>query len=306
MRRRKRCWSSCAYNISVHLPITLPTDLSRSRNGRHNTTVHERVAPAIYHETISRHEHEELVTVIEKEFTQDHFHTSVQPITDSETAEEQHHHNNLPVEDRHFEHDDIDDRDSRLAAEREKFKDETYHVNGEHTQNVVPTVTGERIHHHVHEIIQPIVNKMTIEPHIIHSTVLIREIHHNASKHHILSALPAVTMAEFKRQGGVLVGREERWDSFEGEPRSVGGVLGTPHTATTGSAAANEYCHSPFITIGCTLTSPVNQPQASPSHPPPQPPNAALPSPNHNPNPNPNPNPAQTPTNPSQPPQRKP
>ena len=52
-----------------------------------------------------------------------------------------------------------------------------------------------------------------------------------------MSALPVVTMADFKKQGGILVGREERWDSFEGEPRSVGGNLGTPHTNTTGGAA---------------------------------------------------------------------
>ena len=33
-------------------------------------------------------------------------------------------------------------------------------------------------------------------------------------------------MAEFKKQGGVLTGREERFDWFEGEPRSIGGVVG--------------------------------------------------------------------------------
>jgi len=32
-------------------------------------------------------------------------------------------------------------------------------------------------------------------------------------------------MADFKKQGGVLTGREERYDGFEGEPRSVGGAL---------------------------------------------------------------------------------
>ena len=33
-------------------------------------------------------------------------------------------------------------------------------------------------------------------------------------------------MEEFKKQGGILKGREERQDAFEGEPRSVGGALG--------------------------------------------------------------------------------
>ncbi len=33
-------------------------------------------------------------------------------------------------------------------------------------------------------------------------------------------------MADFKKQGGSLAGREERYDGFEGEPRAVGGALG--------------------------------------------------------------------------------
>ena len=32
-------------------------------------------------------------------------------------------------------------------------------------------------------------------------------------------------MEDFKKQGGVLTGREERYDGFEGEPRSVGSAL---------------------------------------------------------------------------------
>lgn len=40
-------------------------------------------------------------------------------------------------------------------------------------------------------------------------------------------------MADFKKQGGSLTGREERYDGFEGEPRAVGGALGGS-TSTTG------------------------------------------------------------------------
>ena len=41
-------------------------------------------------------------------------------------------------------------------------------------------------------------------------------------------------MADFKKQGGSLTGREERYDGFEGEPRAVGGALGGS-TSTTGT-----------------------------------------------------------------------
>ncbi len=46
-------------------------------------------------------------------------------------------------------------------------------------------------------------------------------------------------MADFKKQGGSLTGREERYDGFEGEPRAVGSALGggssTGTTGTTGT-----------------------------------------------------------------------
>lgn len=44
-------------------------------------------------------------------------------------------------------------------------------------------------------------------------------------------------MADFKKQGGSLSGREERYDGFEGEPRAVGGALGGNSTGSgmTGS-----------------------------------------------------------------------
>ena len=41
-------------------------------------------------------------------------------------------------------------------------------------------------------------------------------------------------MADFKKQGGSLSGREERYDGFEGEPRAVGSALGGSGTTGTG------------------------------------------------------------------------
>jgi len=37
------------------------------RNGRHDTTVHERVLPSVTHQTITKTEHEEISTAIDKE-----------------------------------------------------------------------------------------------------------------------------------------------------------------------------------------------------------------------------------------------
>jgi hypothetical protein len=92
----------------------------------------------------------------------------------------------------------------------------------------------------VHENIQPVVQKETIQPSVVHTTVPIHEVHQNEAKHHTASSLPAVTMDEFKRQGGHLSGREERTDAFEGEPRSVGGTIGGAGARGTTSLTEND------------------------------------------------------------------
>ncbi len=74
--------------------------------------------------------------------------------------------------------------------------------------------------------IQPVIQKETIQPSVVHTTVPIHEVHENEAKHHSATALPAVSMADFKKQGGSLTGREERYDGFEGEPKAVGSSLG--------------------------------------------------------------------------------
>lgn len=48
-------------------------------------------------------------------------------------------------------------------------------------------------------------------------------------------------MADFKKQGGSLTGREERYDGFEGEPRAVGGALGG---SSTGSGLTGSHGHT--------------------------------------------------------------
>ncbi|TKA77191.1 hypothetical protein B0A49_01836 [Cryomyces minteri] len=191
-----------------------------AKSGHHDTTVHEKVAPAVVHETINSQRHEEIQTAIDKEVHQDHYHTSVQPVADREILPEEHRHKLAPVEHRQFEHGNDRDIAARLEQEAAAFRDERIEGKVVETRSTAPVVAAEHIHHHVHETIQPV-----IQPTVIHTTVPIHEVHHNAPQHHSTSALPAVSMADFKKQGGVLTGREERYDGFEGEPRSVGGAL---------------------------------------------------------------------------------
>jgi hypothetical protein len=204
-------------------------------SGKHNTTVHERVAPAVTHETVKPHRHERLVTAVNREVHQTHYHTSIQPVHHREVLPEVHHHNVLPIEKRKFKHGKDHEVAARLREEEAKYKDLKTIAETTESQESIPVYTGEHIHHHVREIIQPIIHKETIEPHVIHTIIRIHEHHENAARFHETSSLPALSLADFKAQGGVLTGRESRVDSFDGEPRSVGGALGSHRLESEGN-----------------------------------------------------------------------
>lgn len=197
-----------------------------SKDGKHETTVHETVNPAIENERVLRTEQENAQKVVDREVHQDHHHTSVQPIQHKEVLPESHTHNMVGTEEREFRHGNDEHVRQRLENERAQFKSTREVGDVQHTTTEAPVVAGEHVHHHVHETIQPVVQKETVQPSVVHTTIPVHEVHHNESKHHAASALPAVTMAEFKSQGGVLGGREERSDAFAGEPRAVGSTLG--------------------------------------------------------------------------------
>lgn len=209
--------------------------------GHHDTTVHEKVAPAVINESVTKHRHEEAQTAIDREVHQDHYHTSVQPIKDREVLPEQHSHQMAAVEEREIQHGDASAIKARLEQERMQFQNTRTEGGTKESHSVAPVIAGEHVHHHVHETIQPVVNKETIQPSVVHTTVPIHEVHQNEAKHHAASALPAVSMADFKKQGGSLTGREERYDGFEGEPRAVGGALGGG--STTGTSTGHHTGH---------------------------------------------------------------
>ncbi|KAF1364966.1 hypothetical protein EJ07DRAFT_96908 [Lizonia empirigonia] len=193
-----------------------------SKSGHHDTTVHEAVAPAVQHEVVKPHLHEEVQTAVDKEVHQDHYHRTVQPVQDREILPEQHTAKLGAVQHREFDHRDHDSTKRNLIDEQARFKDERRVDGTTHSQSAAAAIGGEHVHHHIHETIQPVVQKETIQPNVVHTTVPIHEVHHNKATHHSTTALPAMTMDEFKQKGGALTGREERYDAFEGVPKNIG------------------------------------------------------------------------------------
>jgi len=209
-----------------------------SKDGKHDTTVHESINPAVKNEHVTRTEHEETQTLVDREIHQHHHHTTVQPVKDREVLPEKHSHNVVGVEHRQIQHGNDNHVKQRLEAEAAQFKDTREVGETKHTASVAPVVAGEHVHHHVHETIQPVVQKEVIQPSVIHTTIPVHEVHTNEPKHHAASALPAISMSEFQKQGGSLGGRAERTDAFLGEPKSVGTSLGGKGAA--GSTSLTE------------------------------------------------------------------
>jgi len=224
-----------------------------SRDGKHDTTVHETVNPAVQNETITPTVHEHHQKAVDREIHQDHHHTSVQPVTAREVLPEQHTHTMGTTEHKHINHGSDSHVKERLAAEAAQFKN-TRNVNEtQHSHERGDTIAGEHVHHHVHETIQPVVQKEVIQPSVVHTTHAVHEVHHNEPKHHTASQLPAVSLDEFKHQGGSLSGREERSDAFEGEPKAVGGTLGGHGAHGTTSVTENDSArHGHHSTSGTT------------------------------------------------------
>lgn len=124
----------------------------RHKAGHHDTTVHEKVAPAVVNEQIIKQRHEEAQTAIDREVHQDHYHTSVQPVKDREVLPEQHTHRMAAVEEREIQHGNPDAIKANLEQERMQFQDSRVEAGTKETHSVAPVIAGEHVHHHVHEV----------------------------------------------------------------------------------------------------------------------------------------------------------
>lgn len=201
--------------------------------------------PAVEHEHVQKEQLEKEHVAIDRERHQDHYQTKVQNIQDKEVLPEQHHHVDEGSEERVFQHGDDQEAERRLESEAADLgvHENKREVGATHVTEEAQDVTeGEHIHHHVHENIQPVIQKETIEPHVVHKTKTIKEVHQHEPQHHEAEQLPPVSMDEFKKQGGKLDGAdEERVETYDGEPEAAqgsGNVAGynAPSTRQTSRA----------------------------------------------------------------------
>ncbi|KPM43818.1 hypothetical protein AK830_g2817 [Neonectria ditissima] len=194
-----------------------------SRDGHHKTSVHEDVRQAVTEEHIKPTEHQNVTTAVDRDIHKDHHHTVVQPLEHRETLPEKHSHRVADVEHKTIHHGNDQELRDTLDRDQGKYKDTTRTHETTHTSSTAPVIESERVHHHVHEHIQPVLHKEVIQPHVIHTTVPIHETHHVAPVHHETSVLPTKTLAEFQKGTGTLHGRgETHVATEEGCPQKLG------------------------------------------------------------------------------------
>lgn len=194
----------------------------------HTTDVDEFVNPAVTSETVKPHRHEETTEAVDREVHQDHYHTTVQPIQHREVIPEKHTHNLAPQVNREFKHDNEQETQRRVASELGQFQNTQQIHQTTHSAQAAPAVTGEHVHHHVHETVQPVIHKETVQPEVVHTTVPIHETHQAGAQHHGMSALPMKSLDEFTRSGGIIHGNKSHThEEYEGAPRPYNEKLST-------------------------------------------------------------------------------
>lgn len=216
-----------------------------SKGGQERTDVDEVVNPAVTSETIKPHRHEETTEAVDREVHQDHYHTTVQPISHKETLPERHTHNIVPQVEKTIEHGSVEQDRSRVAADLGQFKDTSTTVGTTQSTSAAPTVVGEHVHHHVHETVQPVIHKETIQPEVVHTTIPIHEKHIAPSEHHGLSNLPMKTLDEFKQGGVDLTTGHHAQHEYEGHPRPYDPKLQVERAPVDVNPKAHEGTHDP-------------------------------------------------------------
>ncbi|TKA81570.1 hypothetical protein B0A55_03005 [Friedmanniomyces simplex] len=164
-----------------------------------DTRADQTVAPAVEHDTIRREHETRSRDVVEKEVHQDHYHTTVQPLQDREVQATEHKFEQAPTEYREVDKDD----GAAEAGVKEKldgFEDSVKEGGTTETKGKDETVVGEHVHHHLHEIVQPVIEKEVVKPSVTHVTNPIKETVHERAEDHGVTTASAISVDDFKHR----------------------------------------------------------------------------------------------------------
>jgi hypothetical protein len=108
---------------------------------------------------------------------QDHYHTTIQPLKDREVEPTKHTSETAATEERQINKDQDGDKvKAQIEAERNQFHNTTEETATKETKAKEATIEGETVHHHLHETIQPVIEKERIVPEVTHVTKPVHEV----------------------------------------------------------------------------------------------------------------------------------
>ncbi|ORY83891.1 hypothetical protein BCR37DRAFT_378902 [Protomyces lactucae-debilis] len=126
-----------------------------------------------------------------------------------------------------------------LEEQKQAYTSTTTQEPTQYSKIEAAAIGSDTTHHHVHETIQPVIQRDVVQKEVIHTTVPIHEIIHEKPVVHEATVEPTITMEAFMKKhgsvsGGTVVSREER----PGTPVTMEGSHfdGKQHTSAIGTA----------------------------------------------------------------------
>ncbi|KAF9484759.1 hypothetical protein BDN70DRAFT_849033 [Pholiota conissans] len=160
----------------------------------------------VTHERVRHLETEEVSRVKDLERHIHHIQHHTQPVVASEVLPEQVREQLHPVTLIKEKHANKPEDHTLFEGQVFQNHDTLSHGAKERTVIDKGTTINEHVHHHVHHVIQPVIEKETIEKQVIHTTVPIHEITHEAPVVHQSQTHAPVPLEHFLSRGGSLSG----------------------------------------------------------------------------------------------------
>ncbi|ODN91357.1 allergen [Cryptococcus wingfieldii CBS 7118] len=189
-------------------------------------------APEVVQEHVRPQEHVKTADAIDRERHVHHHQHRVQPVADSQTLPEKHIHSTAPIV--HTEHteDMLPEHQQTLQQQRGLHQSQKTEGGVERSGEHVGVAVNEHAHHHIHETIQPVIQRETVAPTVVHKTNAVHETVKEAPIVHEVTTLPTVSAAEYaqtREEPGQGVCR-----TYEGGPAVAGSGAGAAGAGTHG------------------------------------------------------------------------
>ncbi|BGP14575.1 hypothetical protein JCM10213_001924 [Rhodosporidiobolus nylandii] len=163
---------------------------------------HQHLAP-VTHETRHHHEIEEIERQREVDRHVHHIQHHVQPVLDEQHAAEVHHEKVIPQTEIRESHVATDEDKVQFAA-LNTAKDSLVEAPREKVIVDKGEVVNEHLEHHVHHVVQPVVERDTHEHHRIHTVIPVHQTTHEAPIIHSSVQHAPMSLSDFTSGGGDL------------------------------------------------------------------------------------------------------